>query len=47
MTCNQVQNANDIQRALDFAQQIEGVTGVVIIVGDQIGAWGDVELVSI
>ncbi|MGD8315600.1 MAG: UPF0280 family protein, partial [Syntrophobacterales bacterium] len=47
MTCNQVQNAKDIQRSLDFAQQIEGVTGVVIIVGDQIGAWGDVELVSI
>ena len=47
MTCNQVQNANDIQRALDFAQQIEGVTGVIVIVGDQIGAWGDVELVSI
>jgi hypothetical protein len=47
MTCNQVQDANDIQRALDFAQQIEGVTGVVIILGDQIGAWGDVELVSI
>ena len=47
MTCNQVQNAKDIQRALDFAQQVEGVTGVVVIVGDQIGAWGDVELVPI
>jgi ApbE superfamily uncharacterized protein (UPF0280 family) len=47
MICNQVQSANDVQRALDFAQQIEGVMGVIIIVGDQIGAWGDVELVSI
>ncbi|UCG13935.1 MAG: UPF0280 family protein [Deltaproteobacteria bacterium] len=45
MTCNQVQNQDDIQRAISFAREIEGVVGVVIIMGDQIGAWGEVELV--
>jgi ApbE superfamily uncharacterized protein (UPF0280 family) len=47
MICNQVQSESDIQRALAFAQEIEEVRGVVIIFGDQIGAWGEVELVAI
>jgi len=45
--CNQVQGESDIRRAMDFAQKIEGVLGVVVIVGEQIGAWGDVELMPI
>jgi ApbE superfamily uncharacterized protein (UPF0280 family) len=47
MTCNQIKSEGDIRQAIDFAQKIEGVLGVVVIVGEQIGAWGDVELVSI
>ena len=46
MICNQVQSESDIQRALAFAQEIEEVRGVIIIMGDQIGAWGEVELVA-
>ena len=45
MTGNQVQSKRDVQKALEFAQQIEGVSGAMIIVGDQIGAWGEIELV--
>jgi len=47
MTCNRVKGEKDIHKAIAFAQQIEGVLGVVVIVGEQIGAWGDVELVPI
>lgn len=47
MICNQVQSESDIQGALAFAQKIEEVRGVIIIFGDQIGAWGEVELVAI
>jgi hypothetical protein len=47
MTCNQVQSKNDIHRALSFAQGIEGVRGVVVVVEDQVGAWGDVELIPL
>jgi ApbE superfamily uncharacterized protein (UPF0280 family) len=42
---NQVKNRGDISRALAVAPEIEGVLGVVIIMGDRVGAWGEVELV--
>ena len=47
MTCNQIKSEADIPKAIAFAKQIEGVLGVVVIVGEQIGAWGEVELVPI
>ena len=45
MTGNQVQSEGDVQRALEFAKGIKGISGAIIIVGDQIGVWGEVELV--
>jgi ApbE superfamily uncharacterized protein (UPF0280 family) len=47
MICNQVQSEKDIHQALGFAQELESISGVIIIVGDQVGAWGDVELVPV
>jgi hypothetical protein len=47
MACNQIKREGDIHQAVDFAQKVEGVLGLIVIVGEQIGAWGDVELVSI
>lgn len=44
---NRVQTFRDIQSALDRAQQIPEVEGVLIIIGDQLGVWGKIELVSI
>ena len=41
---NLVKDASDIQRGLDRAREIEGLGGVVIIVGDQLGVWGQVRL---
>ena len=46
-TCNLVKSADDIQYAVDFAKGIEGVTGVLVIIGDRLGAWGKIELVSL
>lgn len=46
-TGNLVRNLNDLQRAVDFASGIEGVTGVVVIKGDRLVAWGRVKLVPI
>jgi uncharacterized protein len=43
---NRVKSKNDIQNALKEGMQIEGVLGVVIIVGDRLGAIGDVELME-
>ncbi len=42
--CNMVKTAPDINRALDFAKSIEGVTGCVVIYKDRIGSIGDIEL---
>ena len=42
---NLVQSGRDITRGIERSQQIEGILGVVIISGDRMGAWGDVELV--
>jgi hypothetical protein len=32
---------------LEKAKKIEGLTGVVIIIGEKLGVWGDVELARI
>ena len=44
---NRVRTKNDIQPALEWAQKIPDVEGALIIVGDQMGVWGNLELVSI
>ncbi|MBC8433521.1 MAG: UPF0280 family protein [Desulfobacterales bacterium] len=44
---NRVESKTDIQQALDFGKQLEGVTGVVVIIGDSIGIWGELEVVPL
>jgi len=44
---NRVKSADDIEGALEYGQGINGLTGIVIIVGDKLGAWGDVKLVKL
>ncbi len=41
---NRVKQAADIDDALKLGQQIEGVLGIVIVIGKDIGAWGDITL---
>ncbi|HOO91634.1 MAG TPA: UPF0280 family protein [Syntrophales bacterium] len=45
--CNRVQRVGDIKSALDFGLHIEGITGVLIIMGDKLGMLGDIELISL
>ena len=44
---NLVRSPSDVSRGLEKAQNIPGLTGVVIIIGDKLGVWGDVQLVEI
>jgi ApbE superfamily uncharacterized protein (UPF0280 family) len=44
---NFVQGKGDIERALEHGGRIPGVEGIVIIVGDAMGAWGEYELVKL
>lgn len=45
--CNRVKTPSDIQDAIEFATRIGGIEGVLIIIGDRIGAWGDIELIRL
>ncbi len=44
-TGNRVESKDDIERGIDFAKSIEGVRGVLIVVEDAFGTWGEVRLV--
>lgn len=41
---NIVQGPADIGKALELAQTIQGVEGVLVVVGDKMGAWGKLEI---
>jgi len=44
---NVVRDVEDISGAIEKAQKIEGLHGIVIIKGDEIGIWGQVKIVSL
>ncbi len=44
---NVVSSPDDIPKALERAQTIKGLEGVVVIVGDKMGAWGKVKIVPL
>lgn len=41
---NLIKMDSDIPKAIEFAQGIQGVSGVLIIIGSKMGAWGKVKL---
>ena len=41
---NKVKMPSDIKAAIEFAQKIEGVEGILVIIGDKMGAWGNIKL---
>lgn len=45
--CNIIKAADDIPQAIEKAQSIEGLRGLVIIVGDKMGVWGKVRMVPL
>lgn len=44
---NHVKSKSDIQNAIAFGQNIAGLAGLAVIVGDKMGMWGDIELVPV
>jgi ApbE superfamily uncharacterized protein (UPF0280 family) len=44
---NGVRSPQDLERGLEIARAIEGLTGVVIILAEKLGAWGEIELAKI
>lgn len=41
---NQVKNQDDIDQALKYGQDISGLSGIIIIMSDKMGVWGDIEI---
>jgi ApbE superfamily uncharacterized protein (UPF0280 family) len=44
---NLIHSPADLNRGLEKAEGIAGLTGIVIICGEKLGAWGEVELVDL
>ncbi len=44
---NMVSNKTDITSAIRMGKNIEGILGIVVILGDKLGVWGRVELVKL
>jgi len=44
---NRLQSRSDIPEAIDFAKDIAGVIGCVLVMEDKVGMWGDIEVVPI
>lgn len=42
--CNRVKKPEDISSGIEFGLKIVGLKGIVIIIGNAIGVWGDVKL---
>ena len=42
---NRVKTAEDFKKAIEYTRAIKGVLGVLIILGDKMATWGDIELV--
>lgn len=44
-TANLVKGPESIEKAIDYAKSVKGIKGVVVIIGDKMGSWGEVSLV--
>lgn len=44
--CNLVKTAEDIEKAIDFTKKIDGINGILVIIGDKMGSWGKIKLVQ-
>lgn len=46
-TGNLINDENDFEKAVEFVRKIKGVRGILVILGDRLAAWGDVQLISL
>ncbi len=43
-TCNRIRSKDDLRSALDFARSIRGISALLVIFGDALLSWGELEL---
>jgi ApbE superfamily uncharacterized protein (UPF0280 family) len=44
---NMIRSRNDVEKTLNKLKMIPGITGILIIIGEDVGVWGNIELVSL
>jgi ApbE superfamily uncharacterized protein (UPF0280 family) len=44
---NMIRSRNDVEKTLNKLKMIPGITGILIIIGEYVGVWGNIELVSL
>jgi hypothetical protein len=44
---NRVRSGRDITPAIEFGRTIPGVAGILVVAGDRMGAWGELEVVAL
>lgn len=45
--CNRIKSKSDVEGAIAFCQSIPEIKGVLIIIDDYLGAWGDIKITRI
>ena len=45
--CNKIQGRKDLDRIAEWATAMKGVTGVLVILGDAMATWGQIELTAL
>ncbi|MDY6917719.1 MAG: UPF0280 family protein [Chloroflexota bacterium] len=45
--CNTVKCEEDVPRSIELATKIDGLRGIVVIKGDKLGVWGEIEIASV
>ena len=43
--CNMIKTSDDIESGISFGKSINGIQGILIIIGNKMGAWGEINLV--
>ncbi|MBC3797135.1 UPF0280 family protein [Acetobacterium tundrae] len=42
--CNRIKKPEDVAKGIEWVNKIPGILGVLILIEDQLGAWGEIEL---
>ena len=45
--CNKVKTEFDIDRVIEYGKSMEGIIGILIIIKDKLGVWGNMKLIDI
>jgi uncharacterized protein len=45
--CNMVKKESDIDGVIEYGRSVQGVTGILIVIKDKLGIWGNLKLIDI